>query len=102
MTNCFPKWELYGMSSQIRRASASIPTIIAEGCGRQGNAELNRFLQNSAGSASELEYLLLLSRDLGLIDETIYDDMNTRVCEVKRMLAALIRKIANDRGAGEK
>ena len=90
------------MSSQIRRASASIPTNIAEGCGRQGNAELNRFLQISAGSASELEYLLLLSRDLGLIDETIYDDMNTRVCEVKRMLAALIRKIANDRGAGEK
>ena len=90
------------MSSQIRRASASIPTNIAEGCGRQGNAELNRFLQISAGSASELEYLLLLSRDLGLIDETIYDDMNTPVCEVKRMLAALIRKIANDRVAGEK
>ena len=90
------------MSSQIRRASASIPTNIAEGCGRQGNAELNRFLQISAGSASELEYLLLLSRDLGLMDETIYGDMNTRVCEVKRMLAALIRKIANDRGAGEK
>ena len=61
----FPKDELYGLTSQIRRSSVSIPTNIVEGCGRNGNAELARFLHIASGSASELEYHLLLARDLG-------------------------------------
>lgn len=57
----FPKEELFGLRSQMRRCSASVATNIAEGCGRRGNAEFHRFLQISAGSASELEYHLLLA-----------------------------------------
>ena len=61
LTVHFPKEEMYGLTSQIRRAGASIPANIAEGCGRDGDGELARFLQIAAGSASELEYHLLLS-----------------------------------------
>ena len=63
----FPKEELYGLTSQIRRASASIPANIAEGCGKCGDAELARYLQIAMGSSSELEYHLLLARDLGYL-----------------------------------
>lgn len=66
LTESFPKHELFGMTNQIRRCEASIPANIAEGCGRLGNAELHRFLQIACGSASELEYHLLLARDLGI------------------------------------
>src|SRR5689334_19771309 len=66
-TASFPREELYGLTSQIRRCSASVAANIAEGCGRRGNAEFNRFLQISSGSASELDYHLLLARDLGFI-----------------------------------
>ena len=66
LTSQFPKHELFGLMSQIRRCSSSIPANIAEGCGRLGNAELHRFLQIACGSANELEYPFLLARDLGL------------------------------------
>lgn len=62
-TNSFPRNELFGITSQIRRASVSIPANIAEGCGRGSNAELSRFLEFSLGSANELEYQLLLSNN---------------------------------------
>jgi four helix bundle protein len=86
----FPKDELYGLTSQIRRACASIPANIAEGCGRSGKAELGRFLQVSMGSASELEYHLLLARDLGLLKEADYTQLEGRAVELKRMLSSLI------------
>jgi four helix bundle protein len=89
----FPKDELYGLTSQIRRASSSIPANISEGCGRGGNAELARFLQIAMGSASELEYHLLLARDLKFIETAVHQHLETRVVEVKRMLSALILKI---------
>jgi len=63
----FPKEETYGLTSQMRRCSASIAANIAEGCGRRGNGEFHKFLQISTGSASELEYHLLLARDLGFM-----------------------------------
>ncbi len=66
-TMCFPREELYGLSSQLRRASASIAANIAEGFGRGGNVELARFLQIGMGSAYEVEYHALLARDLGYI-----------------------------------
>ena len=69
VTSGFPKQEIFGMVSQIRRAGSSIATNIAEGCGRGGNAEFQRFLQIAMGSASELEYHFLLSRDLHFLDE---------------------------------
>jgi four helix bundle protein len=89
-TAAFPKEELYGLTSQIRRACASIPANIAEGCGRSGKAELGRFLQVSMGSASELEYHLLLAHDLGFLGETKYQGLHAQAVELKRMLSSLI------------
>ena len=96
-TAAFPREELYGLTSQIRRASASIPTNIAEGCGRNSDNELARFLEIAMGSASELEYLLLLSNDLNFINKAEYDGLALAVIEVKKMLASLIGKIRADR-----
>jgi len=89
----FPKAELFGLISQIRRASASIGANIAEGCGRYGNPELARFLQIAMGSASELEYHFLLARDLGMLAEVEYKDLNAETTRVKKMLAALINSL---------
>ena len=77
----FPKDELYGLTSQIRRACASIPANIAEGCGRTGKAELARFLQVAMGSASELEYHLLLAHDLGLLRDGEYKLLENQAVE---------------------
>ena len=71
-TISFPKEELYGLTSQIRRSSTSIPTNIAEGCGRNGDVELTRFMSISMDSASELKYQLLLAYDLGYLDQGLH------------------------------
>lgn len=89
----FPRDELYGLTSQIRRASASIPANIAEGCGLRSNSELARHLQIGMGSASELEYHLLLAHDLGYLQDPDYTSLNASVIEVKRMLAPFINKL---------
>jgi len=96
-TKEFPKEELYGLTSQIRRASMSIPTNISEGCGRNTDAEFARFLQIAIGSAGETEYQLLLSHDLGFLNKEQYDKLNIEVTEVKRMLASLLRTLRADR-----
>ena len=93
----FPRDELYGLTSQIRRACTSIPANIAEGCGRGGEAELARFLRIAMGSASELEYHLLLACDLNLLDRSQYDRLVSDVIEVKRMLASFIQKLTAER-----
>jgi four helix bundle protein len=92
----FPKEELYGLTSQMRRASASIGANIAEGSCRKGDAEFGRFLQIAIGSASELEYHLLLARDLRILEALDYERISGGVIEVKRMLAALIRTCRAD------
>jgi len=89
----FPRQEIYGLTSQIRRCSASIAANLAEGCGKRGNAEFQRFLHIAAGSASELEYHFLLARDLGFLPEQEYRHLDQRVIEVKKMLAGLIKKV---------
>jgi four helix bundle protein len=93
----FPQAELYGLTSQTRRAVASIPANIAEGCGRDGDAELARFLQIAMGSASELEYHLLLARDLNFLKDTEYEPLQAELIEVKRMLTSFIKKLKADR-----
>lgn len=93
VTASFPKEELYGLTSQIRRSCASIPANIAEGCDRNGEAELARFLHIAMGSASELEYHLLLTRDLGILKNSDYEALASTLVEVKRMLNALIQKL---------
>jgi four helix bundle protein len=89
-SNSFPKSELYGLTSQMRRASASVGANIAEGCCRKGDCEFGRFLQIAMGSASELEYHLLLARDLAVLQGLDYERISVGVIEVKRMLASLI------------
>jgi four helix bundle protein len=97
LTESFPRHELFGLSSQIRRCSSSIPANIAEGCGRLGNTELHRFLQIACGSASELEYHFLLARDLGYISGEDHASAHKQLLEMKRMLVALTRKVGSDR-----
>lgn len=92
-TKSFPKDEVFGLRSQIRRACSSIPANIAEGCGRGTKAELAQFLRISAGSASELQYHILLARDLDLIDHPRHAVLSRRVVEVKRMLSAFITRL---------
>ena len=92
-TTMFPRDELYGLTSQIRRSCASIPANIAEGCGRGGDGEFARFLQIAMGSASEIEYHLLLASDLKFLDGSNYERLATEVTEVKRMLTSLIQKL---------
>jgi len=96
-TKAFPPEEMYGLTSQMRRSCTSIPANIAEGCGRSGDAELGRFLQIALGSASELEYHILLARDLRIMDEFAYERVNKEVSEVKRMLVSFIKKLKADR-----
>lgn len=96
-TSTFPKEELFGLTSQIRRACSSIPANIAEGCGRGSDGDFQRFLQIAFGSANELDYHWLLARDLRIIDESNYDIINGSIVEIKRMLASLIRKVQSDR-----
>ncbi len=93
ITRAFPQEEIYGLKSQMRRASVSVPTNIAEGCGRNSDAELARFLEIAMGSASELEYLVILSKDLKFVDIKCYDSFSAEITEIKRMLATLIRKL---------
>ena len=92
-TRNFPTDEKFGLTSQIRRSAASVPANIAEGCGRRGNAELHRFLQMAMGSASELEYHLLLARDLKYLDAATHQPLHQSTTRVKRMPASLINKV---------
>lgn len=92
----FPKEELYGLVSQIRRASVSIPTNIAEGCGRGSNSDFKRFLQIAFGSACELEYLLFLSSELNYLPKKDFEQLNLRLIETKKMLSGLITKLLAD------
>jgi four helix bundle protein len=93
----FPVHEAYGHTSQMRRSAASIPMNIAEGCGRDGDVELARFLRIALGSASELEYQCLLGRDLGYFDTREYEATASAVVEVKRMLSGLLNRLKGDR-----
>ncbi len=97
LTSGFPREELFGLTSQVRRCSASIPANIAEGCGRLGNSELHRFLQIACGSASELEYHFLLAKDLGYLSQSAYESVHKQLLDLKRMLVALTRKVASER-----
>ena len=93
----FPRAELYGLTSQIRRSSASIGANIAEGCGKRGNNEFLRYLQIASGSASELDYHLLLARDLNFFADAEYRQIQRDLVDLRRMLTSLIRKVDSER-----
>ena len=92
-TRNFPGDELYGLTSQIRRASVSIPSNIAEGCGRHGDPELARFCRIAMGSASEVEYQLQLASDLGYLPAESYSSLNDDLVALKKMLNAFTQKL---------
>ena len=95
-TKPFPSDERYGLTSQLRRAAMSIPTNIAEGSGRRSDKEFANFLNIAMGSASEVEYLLLLSKDVGHLKPTNHGALQTGIGEVKRMLTAFQNKLRAD------
>ena len=92
-TRTFPREELYGITSQIRRAAASIGANLAEGCGRRSDGEFGRYLLMAMGSASELSYHLLLARDLRFIEEGDFVHLDGQLAEVRRMLTVLTLKV---------
>jgi four helix bundle protein len=81
------------LTSQLRRASASIAANIAEGCGRRSDPELKRFLQIARGSANEVEYFLLLAKDLGMLELNDFAFLEAKVLEIQRMLTAFVQQI---------
>ncbi len=89
----FPKEEAYGLISQMRRSSSSIPTNISEGCGRNSKAEFKRFLVIATGSSNELEYQLLLAKDLGYLDDLIFKDLNDEVVAIRKMIYSYIKTL---------
>ena len=97
LTASFPREEIYGLTAQMRRAAASIPANLAEGCGRNSDAELARFSSIAAGSASELEYHLLLAKDLNLIQLNDNPLLAEQIVEIKRMLTVFVQKLTAER-----
>ena len=95
----FPREEMYGLTSQLRRAAVSVGANIAEGCGRRSDGELVRFLQIARGSASEIEHHLLLARDLKFLAATTHQEIEKRLQEVQRMLTSLVSSIQETAGA---
>ena len=92
-TRKFPRDEIYGLTSQIRRTAASIGANIAEGCGRRSDPEMKRFVQIARGSASEMEYHLLLARDLQFLTVEEFRELEMKTFEIQRMLAALTQRL---------
>ena len=96
ITESFPKEEIFGLTSQIRGASSSIGINIVEGCGRGSDEDFKRFLRNASGSAFEVEYILLLSKDLNYISEDKFLELSPKAEELKMKISKLILKIEED------
>lgn len=93
VSRVFPREEIYGLTSQLRRSAISVGANIAEGCGRRSDGELIRFLQIARGSASEVEHHLLLARDLKFLPVNTHRDLEKQLQEVQRMLTSLVSAI---------
>ncbi len=93
VTNDFPKAEQFGLTSQIRRCSVSIPSNIAEGCGRHSDKELIHFLYITLGSASELETQIIISQELGFLEKEISEIIQALILEIIKMTSSLINSI---------
>ncbi len=89
-TQDFPKTEIYGITNQIRRAALSIPSNIAEGCGRSSAADFARFLDIALGSAKEADYQLLFCKDLGYLSARAYNQLANEATSIQKMLSTLI------------
>jgi four helix bundle protein len=90
----FPADERFGLTAHLRKSVTSVPSNIAEGCGRESERELARYLSIAAGSASESEYQLLLARDLGYLPPNDHQKLDDQANEIKRMLGSFIRTLS--------
>jgi four helix bundle protein len=99
VTAAFPKVEMYGLTSQLRRASASIGANIAEGCGRRSDGEMCRFLQIARGSAAEVEYHVLLAPDLHFLEDKEFETLTRQADELQRMLTGLMQSVRPPKSA---
>lgn len=95
-TRNYPKNELFGLTSQMRRSAASIPTNIAEGCVRNTNPDFKRFLVFASGSSAELEYQLILSKDLEYITEATFNELEMELIEIRKMIHSFIKKLPDN------
>ena len=93
VTQSFPANEQYNLTSQMRRSAYSIPMNIAEGCGKASNPEFARYLDISLGSASELDYQLLLAYDLNYLEEQIHEKMHAQLSLIRKMLSNLSKSV---------
>lgn len=93
ITKAYPVSEKYQLISQMQRAAYSIPSNFCEGCGRSSDKEFNRFIQICLGSAHELEYFILLSKDLKLITFNDYESLSFKINEIKKKLFNLSKKL---------
>jgi four helix bundle protein len=97
ITRKFPKDEMYGLTSQLRRASVSVPSNIVEGCGRNSDGELSRFLTIAMGSAAETEYQILLAKDLKYIENDEYLLLDKEIIEIRKMINKFLEKVNSRR-----
>lgn len=95
-TQKFPAEERFGLTAHVRKSATSVPSNIAEGCGRGGERELAHFLRIAGGSASETEYQLILARDLGYLDNDSHRSLDSQINEVKRMLNSFVQKLSRE------
>ena len=95
LSKTFPKEEVFGITSQLRRASASIPCNIAEECGRYTSKDFANFLQIALGSANETDYLLLLAKDLNYLSEGDFLNVQEKINKIRAMNINLIEKVRN-------
>jgi four helix bundle protein len=93
LTKIFPKEEIYGLTSQLRRASSSIPANIAEGCGKSSKLDFARILEISLGSANETDYFMLLAKDLNYLNQEDYGKAENQINKIKAMLINLIQQV---------
>ena len=96
LTKDFPREETYGLTSQMRRAAVSIPTNIAEGCGRLKTGEYMHFLGIARASNCELQTLMIIARELGLLDEQQYSNADALSDEIGKMITATVQKLRSD------
>ncbi len=97
VTQKFPKEEIFGLISQLRRAAVSVPSNIAEGQGRLTEKEFRQFLGNARGSLSELETQIIIAKNLGYLDNPDFDNLSTIISEVGRVLNGLISSVISEK-----
>ncbi len=95
ITRTFPKFEKYGLSSQMNRSAVSIPSNIAEGSSKSTDKHFGRFLENSLGSAFEWETQLIIAFKAGYIKEDSYKDFETKIQQLQKMISRFRRSLSN-------